>query len=96
MGKDEARLLASFVERLERLEGEKKGLSDDIKEIYAEAKEKGFDVKALAQCVRLKKVNPAERAAYEARLDEYRGALGLLADLPLGRAAMERASAHAA
>jgi uncharacterized protein (UPF0335 family) len=70
--------LKSFVERIERLEEEKKALSDDIKDVYAEAKGNGFDVKALRQVVRLRKQDKDERAEQEAILDTYLQALGML------------------
>ncbi len=70
--------LRAFVERIERLEEEKKALSDDIKEIYAEAKGNGFDTKVLRQVVRIRKQDQHERAEQEAILDLYMHALGML------------------
>ncbi len=70
--------LKAFVERVERLEEEKKALSEDIKDVYAEAKGNGFDVKALRQVVRLRKQDKHERAEQEAILDTYLQALGML------------------
>ena len=70
--------LKAFVERIERLEEEKKALSDDIRDVYAEAKGNGFDVKALRQVVRLRKQDKDERAEQEAILDTYLQALGML------------------
>src|SRR3954471_11370977 len=84
--------LKAFVERVERLEEEKKALSDDIRDVYAEAKANGFDVKALRAVVRLRKQDADERAEQEAILETYMHALGMLADTPLGRAAIERAA----
>lgn len=84
--------LRSIVERIERLEEEKKGLSDDIREVYTEAKSNGFDVKALREIVRLRKMDTAERQEREALRDLYMQALGMLADTPLGRAALEAVS----
>ena len=69
--------LKAFVERIERLEDEKKGLSDDIREVYGEAKANGFDTKALRAVVRLRALEPAERQEFEAVLDMYRDALGI-------------------
>jgi uncharacterized protein (UPF0335 family) len=69
--------LRSFVERVERLEEEKKALADDIKEVYAEAKGEGFDVKILRQVVRLRKMDKAEFQEVEAMLDLYLSALGM-------------------
>lgn len=70
--------LRAFVERIERLEEEKAALSADIRDIYAEAKGVGFDVKALRQVVRLRKQDASERQQQEAILATYMHALGLL------------------
>jgi uncharacterized protein (UPF0335 family) len=70
--------LRAFVERIERLEEEKKGISDDIKDVYAEAKGNGFDTKALRVVVRLRKQDKDERAEQEAILETYLHALGML------------------
>ncbi|GLK77064.1 UPF0335 protein R02793 [Methylopila jiangsuensis] len=69
--------LTAFVERIERLEEEKKGISDDIKEVYAEAKGNGFDVKVLRKVISLRKQDADERAEQEAILDLYLQALGM-------------------
>lgn len=82
--------LKSFVERIERLEEEKAGIASDIRDIYSEAKGNGFDVKALRAIIRLRKQDADERAEHEAILDTYKHALGMLADLPLGQAALQR------
>ena len=70
--------LKAFVERIERLEEEKKALADDIRDVYAEAKGSGFDVKALRQIVRLRKQDVDERKEYETILETYMHALGML------------------
>ena len=70
--------LKAFVERIERLEEEKKALSDDIRDVYAEAKANGFDVKALRTIVRLRKQDLDERKEQEAILETYMQALGML------------------
>ncbi|WP_319775067.1 DUF2312 domain-containing protein [Breoghania sp.] len=70
--------LRAFVERIERLEEEKKAISDDVKDVYGEAKAMGFDVKILRQVVRLRKQEPHEREEQEAILDLYLHALGML------------------
>jgi uncharacterized protein (UPF0335 family) len=70
--------LKAFVERIERLEEEKKTISDDIRDVYAEAKSTGFDVKALRAIVRLRKQDVAERKEQEAILETYMHALGML------------------
>lgn len=67
--------IRSFVERIERLEEEIKGLSDDKKDIYAEAKGEGFDVKILREVVRLRKQDKEEREEHETLLDVYLHAL---------------------
>lgn len=72
--------LRSIVERIERLEEEKKTITDDIKEVYGEAKGNGFDVKALRQIVRLRKQDRNERAEQEALLDLYLHALGMASE----------------
>ncbi|MBL6853602.1 MAG: DUF2312 domain-containing protein [Alphaproteobacteria bacterium] len=69
--------LRSFIERIERLEEEKKALSDDIKEVYSEAKGTGFDTKVMRQVIRLRKMESADRQEQEAMLDLYLSALGM-------------------
>ena len=70
--------LRAFVERIERLEEEKKTIADDIRDVYAEAKANGFDVKALRSIVRLRKQDADERKEHEAILATYMHALGML------------------
>jgi uncharacterized protein (UPF0335 family) len=70
--------LKAFVERVERLEEEKKTIADDIRDVYAEAKGNGFDVKALRTIVRMRKQDADERAEQETILDTYMHALGML------------------
>jgi uncharacterized protein (UPF0335 family) len=69
--------LKSIVERIERLEEEKKTISDDIKDVYGEAKANGFDTKALRKIIALRKQDRDERAEQEAILDLYKQALGM-------------------
>ncbi len=69
--------LKSIVERIERLEEERKALGSDIKDIYAEAKSAGFDVKVLRQLIRLRKQEPADIEEQETLLDVYKRALGM-------------------
>ena len=71
---DRLRLL---IERIERLEEEKKGIADDIRDVYAEAKAVGYDPKIMRQIVRLRKMKPDDRAEMETILDTYKAALGL-------------------
>ena len=69
--------LKSFVERIEKLEEEKNTISGDIREVYAEAKAEGFDVKALRVVIRLYRQDSAERKEHEALVDLYRDAMGI-------------------
>jgi len=70
--------LKAFIERIERLEEEKKATQDDIREVYAEAKGTGFDVAALRAIVRLRKIDADKRREQEAVLDTYKQAMGML------------------
>jgi uncharacterized protein (UPF0335 family) len=70
--------LKAFVERIERLEEEKKTISDDIRDVYAEAKGNGYDVKALRAVIRLRKQDKDERMEQEAILETYMHALGMI------------------
>ena len=70
--------LKAFVERVERLEEEKKAIADDIRDVYAEAKGNGFDIKTLRVVVRLRKQDINERKEQEALLETYLHALGML------------------
>ena len=70
--------LRSIVERVERLEEEKKAIADDIKDVYAEAKANGFDAKVLRKVVSLRKQDADERAEHEMVLDTYLHALGMI------------------
>ena len=85
--------LRAIIERIERMEEEKKTIADDIRDIYAEAKGNGYDVPALRAIIKLRKEDANKRAERETILETYMAALGMLADLPLGRAAMDRAVA---
>ena len=69
--------LRSLIERIERLEEEKKALSGDIRDIFAEAKSAGFDVKIMREILKLRKMNAADRDEQEYLLDTYRKALDL-------------------
>ncbi|MCV6576296.1 MAG: DUF2312 domain-containing protein [Cohaesibacter sp.] len=69
--------LRAFVERIERLEEEKKAITDDIKDIYAEAKGNGYDVKVMRELIRKRKQDSNERQEQEALLDLYMHALGM-------------------
>jgi uncharacterized protein (UPF0335 family) len=70
--------LKAIIERIERLEEEKKTISDDIRDVYAEAKGNGYDVKALRTIIRMRKQDANERAEQETILETYLQALGML------------------
>jgi uncharacterized protein (UPF0335 family) len=69
--------LRAFVERIERLEEEKKAIADDVRDVYAEAKANGFDMKALREIVRLRKQDADERREHETIVETYMHALGM-------------------
>ena len=69
--------LRLFIERIERLEEEKKGTADDIREVYAEAKANGYDTKTMRSVVRLRRLETHTRQEMDALLEIYRAALGL-------------------
>ncbi|WP_226019743.1 DUF2312 domain-containing protein [Novosphingobium sp. FKTRR1] len=69
--------LRLLIERIERLEEEKKGLSDDIKDVYSEAKATGYDAPTMRRIVRLRKMKPDDRREMEAVLETYKTALGI-------------------
>ena len=71
---DELRLL---IERIERLEEEKKAIADDVKDVYGEAKSRGYDTKTIRAIVRLRKMESNDRQEAEALLEIYKNALGL-------------------
>ena len=69
--------LRSLIERIERLEEEKAGIASDIRDVYAEAKSAGFDAKAMRACLKLRKMNAADRDEQEILLETYRKALDI-------------------
>ncbi|TMJ12879.1 MAG: DUF2312 domain-containing protein [Alphaproteobacteria bacterium] len=71
---DELRLL---IERIERLEEEKKAIADDVKDVYGEAKARGYDTKTMRMIVRLRKMDKNDRQEADALLEIYKAALGL-------------------
>jgi uncharacterized protein (UPF0335 family) len=79
--------LRSFIERIERLEEEKRTLSADIKEVYAEAKGTGFDAKIMRQIIRIRRMDKDDVDEQETLLDIYKRALGMLPDLEAAAAA---------
>jgi uncharacterized protein (UPF0335 family) len=87
--------LERFVTRIENLHGERKGLNDTIQAVYEEARQAGFQPPILRQIVKERKLDPEVRRDQYALLDAYRRSLGMLADTPLGEAAMRRAESAA-
>lgn len=81
--------LKSFIERIERLEEEKRALAEDIKEVFAEAKGTGFDTKIMRQIIRIRKMDKDELDEQETLLDVYKRALGMLPDFESGTKAAE-------
>lgn len=69
--------LRAFIERIEKLAEEKQSIADDIKDVFAEAKGTGFDVKALREIIKLRRQDMAERQEHEAIVDLYKAALGM-------------------
>ncbi len=83
--------LRSFIERVERLEEEKRAIAADIKEVYAEAKGTGFDTKIMRRIVRERRMDKDDLDEQETLLEIYKRALGMLIDTPLGEAAVKAA-----
>jgi len=81
--------LRSFIERIERLEEEKRALSGDIKEVYAEAKGTGFEPKIMRQIVKIRKMDKDEVVEEESLLDLYKRALGMMPEAPIETQAAE-------
>jgi uncharacterized protein (UPF0335 family) len=82
--------LKAIVDRIEKLEDDKSAIAGDIREVYAEAKANGFNTKILRKVIALRKKESAAREEEQAMLEVYMAALGMIADLPLGQAALER------
>ena len=87
---DTAQRLLSIIQRIERLEEEKKALSEDVKDIFKEAKSAGYDVPTIRLLIKRRAEDAAKREEREALLETYLAALGQLVDTPLGKAAQER------
>lgn len=87
---DEKAKLAGFVSEIERVGAEIRELTAENGTIYKAVKESGFDTKAVKHIVKLRRMEVSKRAAFETYCDAYALALGMLADTPLGRAAMKR------
>lgn len=84
--------LQYYVNRIEKLTDEKDLIASDIRDLFKEASGAGFDQKALRAIIKLRRQDAAEREAQSAILETYMHALGMLSDLPLGQAAIARAS----
>lgn len=74
---EEKEIIVSFIERIERLEADKKELQSDIRELYSQAKGQGLDVKALREIIKIRKLNPADRLESEYLREQYKKALGI-------------------
>jgi uncharacterized protein (UPF0335 family) len=85
--------LKAFIQRLERLEEEKRDIAEQIKDVMAEAKGEGFDVATIRSVLRLRRMKEQDRMEKEELLALYMNALGMLADTPLGKAAIDRIAA---
>jgi uncharacterized protein (UPF0335 family) len=79
--------LRSFIERIERLEEERRTLGEDIKEVFAEAKGNGFDAKIMRQIIKIRRMDKDDLDEQETLLDIYKRALGMLPDMPESAAA---------
>ena len=79
--------LRSFIERIERLEEERRTLGEDIKEVFAEAKGNGFDTKIMRQIIKIRRMDKDDLDEQETLLDIYKRALGMMPDMPESAAA---------
>lgn len=82
--------LKAFIERIEKLDEDKRQISAEMAYVYGEAKANGFDTKIMRKLVALRKKEAAEREEEQSLIEVYMAALGMLADTPLGEAALER------
>jgi len=80
--------LTAFITRIESVSAEKAVLQGDISQLYADAKEQGYDTAAMRQVIKERKLSREEREEREATIESYRHALGMLSDTPLGEAAL--------
>lgn len=90
LGADDQRRLTSIVTRIERLQDDRKAIDEDIRAVFAEAKAMNFHLPTIRRALRDRALPADKRQMAEDLLDSYRHALGMLADTPLGRAALER------
>ncbi|MEE8222706.1 MAG: DUF2312 domain-containing protein [Alphaproteobacteria bacterium] len=89
-------ILKSYIDRVERLDGEKAALAADIREVYAEAKKAGLNTRAMRQIVRERRAEPDIQAEHLAAMEQMRRDLGMYAETPLGQAAVKGAVQAAA
>jgi uncharacterized protein (UPF0335 family) len=86
IGDNAAKDIATIVERIERLEQEKKQIASDIGDIYKESKGRGYDATALKEIIKIRKEDPSKREARESMVDVYLRAINRWEDTPLGKA----------
>ena len=87
--------LKEIVERIERIEDQRASLAEDVKDVLLEAKSIGFDVKIIKKLLAMRKKDPEDIRQEQELLDTYMAALGMLADTPLGQAALRSAGHNA-
>lgn len=90
VGNNSAKDLMSLIERIEAMEADKRSISEDIKDVYSEAKGRGYDLPALKEIIKMRREDAEKRRTREAIVGTYLAALGQLADTPLGKAAIAR------
>ena len=86
IGDNAAKNVISIIERIERLEDEKKQIASDISDIYKETKGRGYDAAALKEIIKIRKEDPSKREARESMVDVYMRAISRWEDTPLGNA----------
>lgn len=89
VGDNAAKDVLSIIQRIERLEDEKKQIASDISDVYKESKGRGYDAAALKEIVKIRREDPSKREARESMVDVYMRAIMRWEDTPLGRAANE-------
>ena len=89
VGDNAAKDVLSIIQRIERLEDEKKQIASDISDVYKESKGRGYDAAALKEIIKIRREDPSKREARESMVDVYMRAITRWEDTPLGRAANE-------